>query len=61
MVLADHVCVTPLGVPERTAIMRIMAAFAAGCPLKPVFPMLKDSKNNTISGFGLIGNIDLGG
>lgn len=61
MVLADHVCVTPLGVPERPAVMRIMAAYAAGCPLKSVFPMSKIQTNIKISGFGLIGNIDLGG
>lgn len=44
MVLADHVCVTPLGVSERPAEMRIMAVFAVGCPLKSVFPMPKIKK-----------------
>ena len=60
-VLADHVCVTPLGVPDRPAVMRMMAAFAVSCPLKSVFPMPKIQTNIKISGFGLIENIDLGG
>ncbi len=33
----------------------------SSCPLKSVFPMLKIQTNIKISGFGLIGNIDLGG
>lgn len=61
MVLADHVCVTPLGVPERPAVVRIMAVKAAGCPLKSVFSMAKIQTNIKVGGFRLIGNIDLGG
>ena len=61
MVLADHVCVTPLGVPERPAVMGIMAAFAASCPLKSVFPMPKIQTKTGTSDFRVIGSIDLGG
>lgn len=61
MVLADYVCVTPLGVPERPAKMRIMAVKAAGCPLKSVFLILKIQTNILTRNFQVIRNIDLGG
>lgn len=61
MVLADHVCVTPLGGAGETGKMRIMAVKAASCPLKSVFSMAKIQTNIKVSGFRLIGNIDLGG